>query len=91
MEILMKISKRQLKRIIKEEKQKLLGEANLDGTISGDEEAETRVLMADIEEQVEDLVRFVQMEAERIGGGFRGPGIKARALKLLADIIHEYR
>ena len=87
----MKITKRQLKRIIKEERAKLMSEANRDGTISGDEEAEERVLMADIEEQMEDLIRFAQMEADRIGGGFRGPGLRARALKLMAELIHEYR
>tara|TARA_R100000152_G_C6647727_1_gene90263 strand:- start:325 stop:600 length:276 start_codon:yes stop_codon:yes gene_type:complete len=87
----MKITKRQLKQIIKEEKQKLLQEANVDGTISLDEETESRIFMADVEEQMESLVRFVVEESERIGGGFRGPGIKARAFKLIANIIHDYR
>jgi len=87
----MKITKRQLKQIVKEEKQKLLQEANADGTISLDEETESRIFMADVEEQMESLARFVVEESERIGGGFRGPGIKARAFKLLANIIHDYR
>jgi hypothetical protein len=47
--------------------------------------------MADVEEQLEELITFVQMEAERIGGGFRGPGIRQQALKLMADMIYEER
>mgnify|MGYP001241342021 CR=1 FL=1 len=86
----MKVTKRQLQRIIAEERSRLT-EANADGTISPGEDAEVRIFLADIEEQIEDLVRFVQMEADRIGGGFRGPGLKKRAFKILADIVHEYR
>jgi hypothetical protein len=87
----MKITKRQLRRIIKEEKLNLLREANKDGTISANEDSETMILMADIEEQLEELIVFAQMEADRIGGGFRGPGIRAKAMKLMADLIHDYR
>ena len=60
----MKITKRQLRRIIKEEKAKLLSEVNPDGTISDDEDNERDLLMAEVEEQMEELVRFIQMEAE---------------------------
>jgi len=89
----MKITKRQLGRIIREERSRItrLAEARSDGTISGNEEADRRIFLADVEEQMDELIRFVRMEAERIGGGFRGPGIKAQALKLLAEIIHEER
>ena len=89
----MKITKRQLRRIIKEERSRLtkVREARADGTISGNEEAERRVFLADVEERMDDIIRFVRMESERIGGGFRGPGIKRQALKLLAEIIHEER
>jgi hypothetical protein len=87
----MKITKRQLRRIIKEEKQKMLSEVNPDGTISAGEDNERAIFMAGVEEQAEELVRFIQMEAERIGGGFRSPGIRREALRIVADIIHGER
>jgi len=87
----MKITKRQLRRIIKEEKQKMLSEVNPDGTISAGEDNERAIFMADVEEQAEELVRFIQMEAERIGGGFRSPGIRREALRIVADVIHGER
>ena len=87
----MRITKRQLKRIIKEEKQKLVREMNPDGTISGDEDTEREALMANVEEQMFDLVQHVVNEAERIGGGFRSPGIKAEVFKMMANKIHSAR
>ena len=89
----MKITKRQLGRIIREERSRLtkVRESRADGTISDNEEAERRVFLADVEEQLEELIMFVQMESQRIGGGFRGPGIKAQALKLMAELIYEER
>ena len=87
----MNITRRQLRRIIKEEKEKMLSEMNPDGTISADEDNERAIFMADVEEQAEELVRFIQMEAERIGGGFRSPGIRREALRIVADVIHGER
>lgn len=87
----MKITKRQLRRIIKEEKARLVLEMNPDGTISDNEDEERAIFMLDIEEQAEELVRFIQMESERIGGDFRGPGIRKEAYRLLAEIIHGLR
>ena len=87
----MKITKRQLKRIIKEEKRKLVLEANPDGTISGDEEDLEDDLMMEIEIEIDRLIQHIRIQAEEIGGGFRGPGIRSRALKLLADKIHGSR
>ena len=87
----MKITKRQLKRIIKEEKLKLLREANPDGTIAGDEDMQRERLMADVADQAKNLIYFIQSEADEIGGGFRGPGIRKEAFKVLADIIHRAR
>ena len=87
----MKISKRNLRRIIQEEKEKLLSEANPDGTISGDEEDLEDDLMMEIEIQIDQLIDHVKKEAYAIGGPFRGPGLKARAFKLLADKIHRAR
>jgi len=87
----MKISKRQLKRIIKEEKRKLLREANPDGTIEDNEDMQRERLMADVADQAKNIIYFIQSEADRIGGGFRGPGIREEALKVLADIVHRAR
>jgi hypothetical protein len=87
----MRITKRQLRRIIKEEKLKLVREMNPDGTISGDEDAEREALMASTEEQMFDLIQHVVDEADRIGGGFRSPGIRAEVFKMMADKIHGAR
>ena len=78
MEFGMKISKRQLKRIIKEEKAKLVLEANPDGTVSADEEELEEELAMDVLMELDNLIQQVKEEAGRIGGGFRGPGIKSR-------------
>ena len=69
----------------------VLLEMNPDGTISDDEDNERDLLMAEVEEQVEELIMFIQMEAQRIGGGFRGPGIKRQAYKLVAQMLREAR
>ena len=87
----MKITKRQLRRIIKEEKARLVLEMNPDGTISDNEDAEIEGFLNEVEDQAEELVRFVQMEAERIGGSFRSPGYRSQAYKLVAEIIHSLR
>tara|TARA_Y100000592_G_C5369278_1_gene267684 strand:- start:299 stop:577 length:279 start_codon:yes stop_codon:yes gene_type:complete len=87
----MKITKNQLRRIIKEEKEKMLSEMNPDGTISADEDDQRDMLMAKVEAQIDQLVQLIRDESERIGGGFRGPGIRKQALKLLADKIYEAR
>ncbi len=87
----MKVTKRQLKRIIKEEKSKLLSEMNPDGTVSGDEDDLEDDLMMEIEIEIDRLIQMVRIESDKIGGGFRGPGIRARALKLLANKIYEAR
>ena len=87
----MKITKRQLKRIIKEEKIRLIREMNPDGTISGGEDEERYDLLASVEVQIDELIQHVRDEAERIGGGFRSPGIRAEAFKLMAEKIHGAR
>ena len=84
----MKITKRQLRRIIKEEKARL-AEANPDGTVSDNEDAETFVFFADVEERIEDLAQFIVMESERIGGRFRAPGLRKRAFQKVLEIIRE--
>ena len=87
----MKITKRQLKRIIKEEKAKLVLEANPDGTISDDEEDLEDDLMMELEIEIDRLIQMIRIESDKIGGGFRGPGIRARAMKLLLNKIREAR
>ena len=87
----MRITKRQLKRIIKEEKSYLVREMNPDGTISDDEDEARYDLMAHVEMQIDELVQFVEDEAERIGGGFRSPGIRKEAFRLMAEKIHGAR
>jgi hypothetical protein len=87
----MKITKRQLRRIIKEEKARLVREMNPDGTISGDEDEARADLLAHAEITIDELIQHVRDEAERIGGGFRSPGIRAEVFKLMAEKIHGAR
>ena len=87
----MKITKRQLRRIIKEEKARVLREANPDGTISPDEEEAEEELMMEIEMQLDGMIQYVKDQTQQIGGGFRAPGLKARVFKLMADKIHGAR
>lgn len=87
----MKITKRQLRRIIKEEKTKLIKEVNSDGTISdGEEEAEIELMMQ-IEMMMDEILQVIDAEAAGIGGPFRRGGIKVRALRFLADKVHGAR
>ena len=85
------ITKRQLKRIIKEEKAKLVLEANPDGTISDNEEDLEGDLMRELEIEISRLIQKIRVESDKIGGGFRGPGIRARAMKLLLKKIQAAR
>lgn len=87
----MRVSKKQLKRIIKEERAKLLSEMRPDGTISDDEDVAREDLLMHAEMQIDELIQYVRDEAERIGGGFRSPGIRREVFKLLADKIHRAR
>ena len=87
----MKITKRQLRRIIKEEKANLLSEMNPDGTISDDEDEARYDLLAHVEVQIDELVQYIKDEADRIGGGFRSPGIRKEAYRLMAEKIHRLR
>ena len=41
--------------------------------------------------QIDELIQYIKDEADRIGGSFRSPGIKAQTLKLIADKIHKAR
>lgn len=83
----MKITKRQLKRIIKEEKAALISEMNPDGTISDDEDEMRHDFLAEVEMQIDELIEFVHVSSRRIGGDFRGPGIRAEAKKIMLEKI----
>ena len=85
----MKISKNQLKRIIKEEKAKLVLEANPDGTISDDEEELEEELAMEVLMELDNLIQQVKEESRRIGGGFRGPGIKSRIFSEMKRMINQ--
>ena len=86
----MKITKRQLRRIIAEESARL-NEMNPDGTISADEDEQRDELMMYVMGEIDNLIQHIAKEAERIGGGFRAPGIRKEMLKILADEIHGAR
>ena len=83
----MKISKRQLKRIIKEEQVKLVREANLDGTYSADEGDLEDALADEVMMELDNLIARVREESMQIGGNFRGPGIKARIFAEMRDML----
>ena len=87
----MKISKRQLKRIIKEEQDKILREANLDGTYSADEEDLEDDLATDVLMELDNLIQQVREESMRIGGDFRGPGIRARIFAEMRSMLERAR
>ena len=87
----MRITKAQLKRIIMEEKKRLISEMNPDGTVSPDEDEAIDDLLFHTELQIDELIQYIKDEADRIGGGFRSPGIKAQAMRLIAVKIHESR
>ena len=85
----MKVTKRQLRQIIKEEKEKILTEMNPDGTISDDEEDLEKLLTEYAVNQIIGLTYYVITKAEEIGGGFRGPGIKQRVFSEMKSKIPE--
>lgn len=86
-----KITKRQLRRIIKEERSQLIREMNPDGTISDNEDDERYDLLMHVEMTIDELVQYVKDEADRIGGDFRSPGIRKEAYRLMAEKIHRLR
>jgi hypothetical protein len=87
----MRITKRQLRRLIKEERARLVLEMNPDGTISEDEDEARADLLAEVEMQTDELIQFVVDSAQRIGGDFRSPGIRQEVFKLMAEKIHGAR
>tara|TARA_E500000331_G_C17026517_1_gene613249 strand:- start:274 stop:549 length:276 start_codon:yes stop_codon:yes gene_type:complete len=87
----MKITRNQLRRIIKEEKTKLLSEANDDGTISEDEEFREEQLLEFAISEIDKTIAFVKEQSELIGGDFRGPAIRVRILEAMAKKMSFYK
>ena len=87
----MKISKKQLMQIIKEEKERLMLEMNPDGTVSEDEEEAEEELMISAEMRINELIDMIQAEAYRIGGTFRSPGIRKRVYQMVSDKLRGAR
>lgn len=83
----MKVTKRQLRQIIKEEKEKILTEMNPDGTISSDEEFQEDQLMEYAVMQIIGLTNFVRTKAAEIGGDARAPAIKQRVFSAMKSKI----
>ena len=78
----MKITRRQLRQIIKE--------ANFaDVERARNEERSEAECKARVEDDVEELARFIVMRSEEIGGPFRAPGIRKRAFERVLEIIRE--
>ena len=87
----MRVTKKQLKQIVKEEKERLIREMNPDGTVSDDEEEREEDLMKSIEMRIDELIDMVVEEAYVIGGTFRSPGIRKRAKELMMLKINRMR
>ena len=87
----MKITKRQLRRIIKEEKARLVREMNPDGTISDNEDEMRADLLAEVEMQIDELIEFASSSANRIGGPFRSPGIRKECKAIMLEKIQTMR
>ena len=58
---------------------------------SDNEDEEREDLMMHVEMQLNELLDHIISESERIGGGFRGPGIKQEAFTLISDMIGSYK
>tara|TARA_Y100000034_G_C6903063_1_gene418218 strand:+ start:634 stop:912 length:279 start_codon:yes stop_codon:yes gene_type:complete len=85
----MKITKRQLRKIVNEAKSSLLSEMNPDGTISPDEDEARDDLLTQVEIQMQELIQTINDEADRIGGPFRSPGIRMAAFRLMREVIEQ--
>jgi len=88
----MKITKRQLRQIIREERSRQLGEANADGTYSPNEREEFDLLMEDARAACVQVYLEFFTKADQLGGSFRSPGYRKRLLsmfKLQAELANE--
>ena len=66
-------------------------EANADGTISDDEDDDVENMLADVEYMVDELVNYIKVETEKIGGRFRSPGMEAQCLKLVKETFKKHK
>jgi hypothetical protein len=63
-----------------------VNEANSDGTISKDEDKKRAEMLKKFDSDLRKLVNKYAKQAEKIGGPFREPGIKAE----MAKIVNQY-
>ena len=68
-------------------KLKNLIEANPDGTISPNEDKERAALLKKAEEHAKHLVDMIRKESDRVGGKFRGPGIRKEIKKIAMKYV----
>jgi len=87
----MKITRKQLRKIVSEAKKGLLSEMNPDGTISDDEDDQRDDLLTHVEMQMQELIQHINEESDRIGGSFRSPGIRAAAFRLMRELVQQGR
>jgi hypothetical protein len=66
-------------------------EANADGTISDDEDDAVENMLVDVEYMVDELVNYIKVETEKIGGSFRSPGYEAQCLKLVKETFKKHK
>ena len=64
-------------------------EANPDGTISKDEDKKRAKLVKDSVKNMEKFVKDIQTQADKIGGSFRSPGIRAEVKKAIKGIFEK--
>ena len=64
-------------------------EANPDGTISKDEDKKRAKLVKDSVKNMEKFVKDIHTQADKIGGSFRSPGIRAEVKKAIKGIFEK--
>jgi len=64
-------------------------EANPDGTISKDEDKKRAKLVKDSVKSMEKFVKDIHTQADKIGGSFRSPGIRAEVKKAIKGIFEK--
>ena len=64
-----------------------LNEANPDGTISPDEDKKRAILVKSSVNNMKKFVNDIKKQADKIGGSFRSPGIKAEVKKAIKGIF----
>ena len=64
-------------------------EANPDGTISKDEDKKRAKLVKDSVKNMEKFVKDIHTQADKIGGSYRSPGIRAEVKKAIKGIFEK--